>query len=212
MKALITSDIHFHPWTLFAGTNKDGMNSRLRIVIEELVRSARQLIADGGKTMIISGDLFHARGSLDPEVLNPVRDCIEDILSMGIDIYIIPGNHDLKSNDTSRLSSAVQNLEQISIAGGQVIVVNEATIFEIDRGTFFGFVPWRHNNEALLEDLEKLSKSPMAGGAHVFIHAGIDGVLSGIPGHGLTAADLSAFGFKGVYAGHYHNHADMSAG
>lgn len=210
MKALITSDIHFHPWTLFSHHNKDGVNSRLRIVIEELVRAARQLVAEGGSTMVIAGDIFHARGSLDPEVLNPARDCIEDILELGVEIFIIPGNHDLKSNDTSRLSSAVQNFEQITISGGEVVVMNESKFVDFDDGSVLGFVPWRHNNEALLSDLKTLSEDPKAKDAHVFIHAGIDGVLSGIPGHGLTATDLSAFGFKGVYAGHYHNHADMS--
>jgi DNA repair exonuclease SbcCD nuclease subunit len=191
--------------------NADGVNSRLQITIDETRRAAQQVLAEGGKTMIISGDVFHARGSIDPEVLNPVRDVTEEILAMGVDIYIIPGNHDLKSNDTSRLSSAVQNLEQISISGGQVTVMNEVTPVKMEDG-YFGFVPWRHNTEALLEDLAKLAKHPNAADMHVFIHAGIDGVLSGIPGHGLTAAKLSSYGFAGVYAGHYHNHADMSAG
>ncbi|MDE4297042.1 metallophosphoesterase [Phaeobacter gallaeciensis] len=211
MKALIVSDIHFHPWTLFASTDKRGMNTRLSIVIEELHRAVRVAKAEGCSTMIISGDVFHARGSLDPEVLNPVRDAFEEILQEGFNVYIIPGNHDLKSDDTKRLSSAVQNLEQIDISGAQVVVFNEATAQHVEGGTF-GFVPWRKNTEGLLADLKVLSERNDAAQMHVFIHAGIDGVLSGIPGHGLTAADLASFGFKGVYAGHYHNHADMSAG
>lgn len=211
MKAAITADIHFHPWTLFSGITPDGVNERLQIVINELERAATTVLAEGGSTMIISGDVFHARGSLDPEVLNPVRDCFERIVDMGMKIIIIPGNHDLKSDDTRRLSSAVENLSRISPGNGYIKVVNKAEMCEID-GQMFGFVPWRHNTEALLTDLDLLSKVINANQAHVFIHAGIDGVLSGMPGHGLTPSDLSAFGFKGVYAGHYHNHADMSAG
>lgn len=212
MKIAVVADIHFHPWTLFASVNPDGVNSRLRIVIEELNRAARTVVAEGGSMMIISGDVFHSRGSLDPEVLNPVRDCISDILELGVDVLVIPGNHDLKSDDTRRLSSAVENLQQTHGNGSYCTVLNKAQIFEPDEGVVLGFVPWRHNNEALLADMDVLSKNAKASSAHVFIHAGIDGVLSGLPGHGLTPADLSAFGFKGVYAGHYHNHADMSAG
>lgn len=209
MKALILSDIHFHPWSLFGSTLPSGVNSRLQIVIEELHRAVRVAKAEGCTNIIIAGDVFHARGSLDPEVLNPVRDAFKEILNEGFDIYIIPGNHDLKSNDTRRLSSAVQNLEQIDISGSSISVINKECITAIEDASI-GFVPWRSTNEDLLKDLKELSERPGAENAHVFIHAGIDGVLSGVPGGGLTATDLSSFGFKGVYAGHYHNHADIS--
>lgn len=212
MKVVIVSDIHFNAWSLFSGVTQSGVNTRLQIVIDELKRAAKHIIGVGGKTMIVAGDIFHKRGVMDPEVLNPVRDAFEEILSSGVDIHMIPGNHDLKSEDTNRLSSSIQNLAQISILGNEVVVHNKATILELDRGSFFGFVPWRKNTETLLKDLKTISKSTMAPNAHVIVHAGIDGVLSGMPGHGLTSRVLSKFGFKGVYAGHYHNHADMSVG
>lgn len=210
MKALILSDMHFHGWSLFATTLPSGVNSRLQIVIEEMHRAVRVAKAEGCSRIIIAGDIFHARGSLDPEVLNPVRDAFEEVLREGVSIYIIPGNHDLKSSDTKRLSSAVQNLEQIDISGASIEVINAASIHDLGDGTYFGFVPWRDNKDALLKDLEALRIIPGSDHAHVFIHAGIDGVISGVPGHGLTALDLSSFGFKSVFAGHYHNHADMS--
>lgn len=209
MKAMITSDLHFHPWSLFSKTNSDGVNSRLQIVIDEFVEAAKELERAGGKTIFIAGDVFHTRGALDPETLNPVRDAFQRVIDMGIDIYIIPGNHDLKSSDTRRISSAVENLAQVSISGSQVRVINKVEHIAID-GALFGFVPWRKNNEAMLEDLEELSKVTNHEKMHVFIHAGIDGVLSGVPASGLTAAKLTSFFFRGVYAGHYHNHADMT--
>lgn len=209
----ILSDIHAHGFTLFAKTNNAGVNTRLQIILDEMLRAANELQAAGGEIMVIAGDLFHTRGHIDPEVLNPVRGVVEKILMMGIDIYAIPGNHDLKSAETSELSSSIQNLAQISISGGQFQVLNKPTLVGFDKYAL-AFVPWRNTKEQLLEDLDDL-KTRCGGnpsGVDVFIHAGIDGVLSGMPAHGLTHTELGVFGFRRVFAGHYHNHKDFGNG
>ena len=36
------------------------------------------------------------------------------------------------------------------------------------------------------------------------IHAAVDGVIDGLPSHGIAAADLEVYGFNRVYFGHYH--------
>ena len=41
------------------------------------------------------------------------------------------------------------------------------------------------------------------------IHAPLNGVISGIPDHGLEPADLAKHGFKRIMCGHYHNHMDF---
>jgi len=211
MKAGIASDLHCHAWTMFSRTNADGVNSRLRYTLNELSRAANTVLAAGGDCLVISGDIFHTRGVLDPEVLNPTRATIREILESGVSIYAIPGNHDLKSKDTDELSSAIQNLTQETIEGATFRIFNR--VGAIRHGPFtFGFVPWRWTTEALLEDLVELFKRPDASKMDVFIHAGIDGVLSGMPAHGLTDAQLAAFGFRHVFAGHYHNHHDFKNG
>jgi DNA repair exonuclease SbcCD nuclease subunit len=207
----VLSDIHNHAWSLFSKTNHDGVNSRLRIALDEMERAAHELKAAGGRIMFIAGDIFHTRGTIDPEVLNPLRETVAKILAMDIDIYAIPGNHDLKSNDSSMLSSAIENLSQISLDGGMFRIFNEPTVLEIEKN-FFGFIPWRSNHAALLSDLRDMSAHSMAANMSVFIHAGIDGVLSGMPGYGLTDDVLSSFGFGHVFAGHYHNHVVMKNG
>ncbi len=209
MKYAVLSDIHAHAWSLFATTNTDGVNSRLRIVLDEIERAAKMLLAEGGKDMIIAGDIFHTRGTIDPEVLNPVRQTLEKIRKSGITIFIIPGNHDLKSADTKELSSAVQNLQIRSDTAniGEIHVINQPIVH-----FGFAFVPWRANNELLLKDIAELSKGALSKTRDLFIHAGIDGVLSGVPGSGLTSDVLADYGFRRVFAGHYHNHKDMSRG
>lgn len=207
----VLSDIHAYAPSIFAHTGRDGVNNRLRIIIEEMRRAAQALVDCGGKTMFIAGDILHTRGVIDPEVLNPVRQVIDNILGMGVNIYAIPGNHDLKSKDSQELSSSIQNLDQISLEGTQFQIFNKASVKEL-QGQTFGFVPWRWTQEALLEDLEAMSKAACAKDMDVFIHAGIDGVLSGMPAHGLTSAMLKRFGFRNVFAGHYHNHVQLEPG
>lgn len=204
MKFAVLADIHAYGSTIYSGTESDGVNTRLKIILDEMERAASQLIAEGGKVMFIAGDIFHTRGAIDPEVLNPLRATVEKILAQGIDIYAIPGNHDLKSPDSRALSSQIQNLAQISISGGEFKVFNTVSSRVFD-GQWFGFVPWRNSIDDLKKDLTAL-QGPKTAEMHVFIHAGIDGVLSGMPAHGLTDGDLAAYGFKRIYAGHYHNH------
>jgi DNA repair exonuclease SbcCD nuclease subunit len=214
MTYVVLSDIHAHNWSLFAATNPDGVNTRLRIILNEIERAADALIAKGGHRMIIAGDIFHTRGVMDPEVLNPVRETFDRVIEKGIEVFAIPGNHDLKSRDTIELSSAIQNLEQVGLTGGSFRVMNEPSIHQTP---YFNlcFVPWRNTTEELLRDLGNLAKEPIVlAKTDVFIHAGIDGVLSGhsATGSGLTVADLAKFGFRHVFAGHYHNHAVLGSG
>jgi DNA repair exonuclease SbcCD nuclease subunit len=214
MTYAVLSDIHAHAFSLFSKTETDGVNSRLRITLNEMKRAAQALQAAGGTRMVIAGDLLHTRGQIDPEVLNPLRSTIEEILAMGIDIDAIPGNHDLKSAETQELSSSIQNLAQISPSGGVFTIHNEPIVIGID-ASGLAFVPWRNAKEQLLKDLEALANGRYAalkGSVDVFIHAGIDGVLSGMPAHGLTHVELGAFGFRRVFAGHFHNHKDFGNG
>lgn len=208
----VISDIHAHLWSTFASSTADGANSRLSAILSELRRAAQAVANSGGDTLVVAGDIFHTRGNIDPEVLNPVRAVFHEIADMGISVLVIPGNHDLKSSDTREVSSAVQNLEHVNInSGGSIDVYNRPTVIE-KKEFALAMVPWRETLDDLLGDLETLSKHAAASQMDVFIHAGIDGVLSGIPGHGLTAGKLAAYGFRRVFAGHYHNHRDMGSG
>lgn len=210
----VVSDLHCHGYTLFARFGPDSVNTRLRMVLDELLRTARELKAAGGETLVIAGDVFHTRGTIDPEVLNPLREVIAEIVNMGIMVLIIPGNHDLKSAETEELASAVQNLEQVGLTGrGGCRVFNKPGYVGHTDG-YLGFVPWRNTQAGLLDDLTDLANTPglVLDQTDVFIHAGIDGVLSGMPANGLTHMKLASFGFRRIFAGHYHNHKDFGNG
>lgn len=205
MKYAVLSDLHCHTWSSFSTINADGVNSRLREILNEVDYAAKMLRYYHGNTMFIAGDIFHTRGTLDPEVLNPVRECFQSIILSGVKIVAIPGNHDMKTADTRELSSAIQNLK----LGKHFRVVNHSEVINID-GHLFGFVPWRSDLDDLRSDLDKLAR--ISTDMDVFIHAGIDDVLVGVPSAGLTAKELASYGFRRVYAGHYHNRRIMEGG
>lgn len=213
MTYAIVSDIHAHAHSLFSKANPTGVNSRLQDILDEWERAAIALKSAGGRTMICAGDIFHVRGSLDPEVLNPVKDTVQGILGMDIDIIAIPGNHDLKSNDTNRLSSAVEALVQNRTErSGTFSVFNEPGVYNAAE-QMFCMVPWRSTTKALLEDIQnQVEEIGDVSDYALVIHAGIDGVVTGMPDHGLTAKILGDFGFKHVFAGHYHNHKVLEHG
>src|SRR5579871_421230 len=134
---LLVSDVHAHAWSSFATTLASGVNSRLQITLDELKRAVAELKAAGGDECLIAGDLFHVRGSVDPEVFNPVHDWFATYQE--VSFVAIPGNHDLKSKDTTELGNAIK-----SLAGPKFVVAHKP---------YHGFacpdhvavVPWRYS-------------------------------------------------------------------
>lgn len=197
----IVSDIHAHNWSQFSKVDADGVNSRLRAILDEMLRCARELKKAGGTVLRVAGDLFHVRGTIAPSVFNPTFDTFKQIAAMGIDIEIIPGNHDLEGKDASTLGNAMQQL--LLIDGCHVIIAPEAT----DDGETV-MVPW-------IEDLDELRAVCVQFAdptRDLIIHAPLNGVIKGIPDHGLTPEELAALGFRRVFSGHYHNHKEFADG
>lgn len=205
----LISDHHMHGWSAYSKRLPDGMNSRLAILLDELKRAAAELDAAGGDTIIFGGDLFHARGSIDPEVFNPVAQTITRLIELGFKFGAIPGNHDLKSNETTTLGNAIQSLgERVGFD-----VITHTSAYGCSGHTLL-MVPWIPKLDDLKMVLER-EAATYASHKHeidVIMHAGIDGVLSGVPAHGLTPAYLAGLGFKRVFSGHYHHHCVFEAG
>lgn len=208
MSYVIVSDIHCHKWSTFSNFTANGVNGRLQITLDELSRAARHAKSIGANFIVCAGDILHVRGSIDPEVLNPLQDTIREILDMGLDVYAIPGNHDLAGKDTTTLGNAINTLAETKSERGTFWVYNEPRGVSRD-GHKIAMVPYRMSNALLLADLAELAKHRDKAEMDVFIHAGIDGVLIGTPDHGLTAEILANFGFRNVFAGDYHNHKEL---
>lgn len=205
----ILSDIHAHAWSAFSTRLPCGRNSRLQIIVDEINRAAAEVRAAGGDTLVFAGDLFHTRGSLDPEVFNPVIEAIKGLTWDGYRIVAIPGNHDLKSNETTELGNAFQSLKGTNGFG----IITQPKLLD---SLPLAMVPWIPKLDDLKAVVEALAEEAVRRGTlaktDLVLHAGIDGVLSGMPAHGLTPAYLAGLGFRRVFAGHYHHHCSFEDG
>lgn len=212
----IQSDTHNHSWHSFSTILETGINSRLQHILDETLRLAHEVQTQGGDTIYHTGDLFHVRGNIAPSVLNPTLDMYRHIVEvMGMKVRILAGNHDLEGRDAHRVGSAITALEGIGCE-----IVNAPTAFYDDQVIM---IPWHQNTD----DLKKAIADMIRGlaehedeGARVndihdwdlMIHAPVDGVIPGLPAHGLTDKELVDFGFKRVFSGHYHHHKDFGNG
>src|SRR5210317_75403 len=195
---LLWSDSHFHNWSAFAETTEDGVNSRLALQIQEARRAYSMLKSAGGDTAIHAGDLFHVRGNLKPSVLNTVDNFFQDMVDEGFETAILSGNHDLESNDSKSLTSAVTSLKRPGVEPVSYV----ATFPE--QGVVM--VPWHSTVDKLVETLEKLASSfEEKADYDLIIHAPVNDVIINIPNTGLNPDHLAALGFRRVFAGHYHN-------
>lgn len=198
----IISDTHNHAWSTFGNTLPNGVNDRLQFILDETIRAAETVKAQGGKVLVHTGDVFHVRGSVAPSVLNPTVDAYRHITKeLGVETYLIAGNHDLEGNNSSKLGNAGE-----ALAGAGVHVVSEPFIHH---GHKFVLIPYYSSNDRLREVIKEqinLIPSEIVGEYSLFIHAPLNGVIIGIPDHGFSSHELAAFGFKSVFCGHYHNH------
>jgi DNA repair exonuclease SbcCD nuclease subunit len=197
----LMADVHLHSWSAFSETLPSGMNSRLALLLSEIKRCCRETKDAGGSDVVIAGDVFHVRGSVEPAVLNSMIDTLRECNSeFGTKFIVLAGNHDLSGKQANRLGSAVTALEC-----GFVRVCNQVYI-ERDIGLML--VPWVENIDNLKEEIVALTKLDAYDHREfdLILHAPIDGVIKGLPDHGLAPEWLGSLGFKRVASGHYHNH------
>lgn len=200
----LMADLHLHAWSSFSKTEPSGLNSRLAGLLREIYRAAQVVHEAGGDQIIMAGDVFHVRGSVAPSVLNATCDTLYKCnLDFGTKFLIIPGNHDLEGKDSTRLGSAVTALE------GTFVAVRNQTYMDEDTGVVM--VPWFESIPALKAELEKWAPKEK-GSWDAIIHAPIDGVIPGLPAHGLDPEYLASLGYRRVFAGHYHNHKRFEGG
>lgn len=203
----LCADLHFHSWNAFSSIETGGINSRLSYLLKDLRRCAEEVKAKGGNTIFMAGDVFHVRGSIAPSVLNPVMDAMCAIIEdLSLQIVAIAGNHDLEGKEAARLGSAITALEGVG-----VIVVEKTNFVITDGDKQLFLISWVEDIAALKDILASIPVLNRKG-IDVIIHAPIDGVIYGLPEHGLTDKYLADLGYDRVFAGHYHNHKDFDNG
>lgn len=199
----IISDTHHHNWSQFASTTESGVNTRLQVLLDETMRAAKVVSEAGGNTIYHAGDLFHVRGSVAPSVFNPTREVYNCAAKLyGVKFVLLPGNHDMEHKHSNAVGNAVEMMR-----GVHVDVIENVWH---DNGMLL--VPWIENIDQLRTILVERHDKCSPEETDVIIHAPIDGVLGGIPPHGLTPGWLGDLGYRRIFSGHYHHHKAFDEG
>lgn len=206
MKYGLMSDQHLHGWSAFATMVEHPIcgliNSRLAILLDEMERCAIETSKVGSNVIYHGGDVFHVRGKIAPSVLNPTKVMMQHIYdTYGVSFVLNAGNHDMEYQSSSSVGNAIE-----ALACDHVEVVSEA--WSKDEVIV---IPWIEK----VADLKALLDTVNDGGNNaidLILHAPVDGVIMGVPDHGLSPDYLAGLGFRNVFVGHYHDHKDFGNG
>lgn len=145
---------------------------------------------DKDKKLVCLGDFYHIRYKVDVAIQNKVFEYFSMLGDHGIDVWLLPGNHD-------------QINEQGENALTPFNALLNVTVFDEICETSFGtFIPYRKNKEEIIEYLKTMKKSNLP----IFMHEDIIGFeyRQGIVSDkGISFAFLNSFD-RLIFTGHYH--------
>lgn len=196
---LVVSDVHFHAWDFGSYINPDGVNSRLQDTINEFRRAANVLDEQGGKDIVITGDLFHTRGEIKPSVYNPVYDMFKDLSERGFNVHAIPGNHDLETEETTEEGCTFKSFG--GLAGFKIHYKTHGYTNFTTKEKFI-FIPWTEYFASSLDQVDTTSSYSKT----IFAHVGLNDVVNGLKGSFKAEHFNRIVGLKHAFCGHYHNH------
>jgi len=173
VKLIVFSDLHLREETA-------------DVCLKEVLPGIREAASEPYTDVAFLGDWYHIRYSINVSLMNAVRDELRKWEESGIDLYLIPGNHDQVDIKGRHALEVFDDMEHVH-------VFTEPT--QSDWGLW---LPYRKN----LEELRGFLKP----GQTVWMHQGVCGARMN-NGHvnedGLTVQELEALG--PVFSGHYHN-------
>lgn len=200
---VIYSDPHYHNFQQFAHVNAKGVNTRLATTIRSTMEMTEHAKRIGAKTIICAGDIFHVRGAVAPSVLNPTRAMFKAMSREVSSVLLLTGNHDLESDKSKDLTAATHGVS----GDGIVVVAQEEGVrisnYLVDRPEIV-MIPWSPDLSYIRKRIQTDCKNP--GRDILVLHAPMNGVITGLPDHGLTVDDFEGSGWATVFIGHYHNH------
>ncbi len=195
---VVTADVQLHCHTQFAQL-RNGRNSRLQDGLDCIEQAA--YLADGG-TLLINGDLFHDRRSIDVGVLHATAELFQRV-SRQCTVVVSVGNHDQYLRDG--------RAHAIAPFCGMVTVIDGPQLLHLAGGTILGAVPFHPEIGIIAAAIERLTLEmleyegcPMS---VLAVHAPVIAARMGgnrINASGLTLNQLRADVWTHVTLGHFH--------
>lgn len=186
-KIAITSDIHF------------GVPGRLNDILWACRTIREYCYAAGIDTVLVLGDLFHDRRSLDIEVLSHVSRFFEQTTDDYHQQWIVfPGNHDMFLRHSWDINSLTPLRKHLT-------VIEDVKVLQIDE-TRFWVLPFITYEKSYMRVLKAI-QSKAQEGDNLLTHIGIRGATMNTCFllQNWSIIDFEEFAFHKVYTGHFHN-------
>lgn len=211
-KVLCFGDLHANKFSDFSEADNVTGNSRLTSIIACLAFMREYCIKNNIKYVLDAGDLFHKRGAVDTEVFNFVFDEIRKFSDAGINVIMIPGNHNQYSNEDFPQHS-IEQFKEIK----NVTVLDRFTPHKLDSGDWVFPVPYSKNAELVKKAIDKYAYDTVNEGIErssiLLGHLGVSGAFVGKSSYAMsdafTVEDLMPHAFQFVVLGHFHKYQDL---
>lgn len=189
MKTLVFSDVHL---------NEDSAD----VVLGKILPNIRQeALRRGINQLAMLGDLWHVRYRVDVRIQNALRDELKQWESAGLDLRILPGNHD-------QVDRAGRNALEVFDDLRKVRVYTEPTA---DGDGVW--VPYRKRGEDVVQILETLAPRAMnlEGRRVCWAHVAVQGAYMNDTHFDSDGLPVSVFQhFDRVLMGHYHKRQSLT--
>jgi DNA repair exonuclease SbcCD nuclease subunit len=185
MKAIISADIH------------NGIPGKLKDTIWAMDMIRQYAKTHDIKHIIVAGDLFHDRQSINTEVLNAVYDQLSLAKNDKQEWYCFPGNHDQYLKNSWSINS-------LHILSGILNVIEGIGKFKIGSQTFhtLPFVHYESKYMEALAEVNNVAKPDDILLTHIGINKAILNVCFVLQNWSIV--ELESTKFFRVYVGHFH--------
>jgi DNA repair exonuclease SbcCD nuclease subunit len=197
---IVFSDLHLNKWQ-YGAKLLDGRNTRLLDQADVLHQIKRYAVDNDIKHVLFCGDLFHTNNHISTEVLMTAIEEFRAWERAGLNLIIIPGNHDLadKSGKISALGMFNSKFTR---------VLNGPLHKKLDNGLYVSALPYTEDEDSLKRFLDVVP-----GNYLVILHQGVSGTPVNSKGFTLNEIlkpDMIPDHITGVFAGHYHSHKKVN--
>lgn len=169
---------------------------------EQLIafKKAFTLARENKAELILGGDLFHKRGSVDVKIFNMVYDIIHQ--NNDIVTHILRGNHDSNTNSL-KTESSIDTFNYIP----NVTVYSNPYVFK-QGDTQLVFLPYGDEIDDMKNFINQSLEDEKPKTSILIAHLGVEGATQGRYSHRLSGAfsynDLHPEYFDFILLGHYH--------
>lgn len=184
-KIVITSDIHF------------GVAGRTSDILWACRTIKEYCKAFGVDVVLILGDLFHDRQSLNIEVLSVVSRFFEETAEVGQKWIVFPGNHDMFLRHSWEINS-------LTVLRKHLTVIEDIKMLTLDDHRFW-VLPFITHEKSYMRVLRGLCKKVEEGDC-LLTHIGVCGATLNTCFllENWSVVNFDDTPFKRVYTGHFH--------